>query len=91
MCNKALDSNPHALEFAPDSYVTQETCDKAFNKSFIAFIYIPNWYKVQEMCERIFSDDPFLLRYVPHRYKKLLMISYQHYILFPFGLLQAKR
>ena len=30
-CNKAVDNYPHALEFVPDCYKTQEMCNKAVN------------------------------------------------------------
>ena len=28
MCNKAVDIHLHALEFAPERYMTQKVCDK---------------------------------------------------------------
>ena len=31
MCNKAVNNYPHALEFGPECYKTQEMCDKAVN------------------------------------------------------------
>ena len=31
MCNKAVDNYPHALEFVPKCYKTQNMCDKAVN------------------------------------------------------------
>ena len=30
-CNKVVDNYPHALEFVPDCYKTQEMCNKAVN------------------------------------------------------------
>ena len=36
MCNKTGDNYSHALEFAPDFYMTQEICDQAFNKCFLS-------------------------------------------------------
>ena len=31
MCNKAVDNYPHALEFVPEYFMSQEMCDKVVN------------------------------------------------------------
>ena len=65
MCNKAVDNYPHALEFVPECFTTQEMCDEVFNKSFLAFFYILGRYKTQQMCDRIISNVHLLPRCVP--------------------------
>ena len=41
MCNKAVNNYPHALEFGPECYKTQEMCDKAVNRA-VKFLYLGN-------------------------------------------------
>ena len=52
MCNKAVDNYPHALEFVPDCYMTQEVCDKAVDTYPSTIKFVSECYKTQEMCDR---------------------------------------
>ena len=69
-----MDNYPHALEFVPECYMTQEMCDKAVNRCFFVFDSIPNQFETQEMCNNIIAEDPFSMRFVPDQYKKVIKL-----------------
>ena len=50
MCNKAVDSYPHATEFVPECYTTQEMSDKGVDTHPITIKFFLEGYKTQEMC-----------------------------------------
>ena len=50
MCNKAVYYYPHALEFVPECYKTQNICDKAVPTPPPTIKYVSECYKTQEMC-----------------------------------------
>ena len=46
MCIKAVDQYPHALEFVPESYKTQNMCDKAVDTYPYKIKFVPECYKI---------------------------------------------
>ena len=54
MCDKAVDDNPDALEFAPDQCKTQQTGDKAVDYYSIGLEFVPDQCETHEMCDRLF-------------------------------------
>ena len=44
-CNKAVDNYPHALEFVPDCYKTQEMCNKTVNIYRSTTKFVPKYYE----------------------------------------------
>ena len=43
MCNKAVQNYPHALEFVPECYKTQNMCDKAVNTYPFTIKFVPEF------------------------------------------------
>ena len=53
MCNKAVDNYPHALEFVPECYKTQEMCyNKTVDTYPFTIKFIPECFMTQEMCDK---------------------------------------
>ena len=52
MFNKAIDNYPHALEFVPECYKTQQVCDKALNTYPFTIKFVPECFMTQEMCDK---------------------------------------
>ena len=52
MCNKAVDNYPHALEFVPECYKTQNICDKAVDTYPSTTQFVPECQKTQEMSNK---------------------------------------
>ena len=50
VCDKAVDSYPHALEFIPKCYNTHKMCDKAVDTLPSTRKYVFECYKTQEIC-----------------------------------------
>ena len=43
MCNKAVQNYPHAFEFVPECYKTQNMCDKAVNPYPFTIKFVPEF------------------------------------------------
>ena len=48
MCNKAVDNEPHALEFIPECFMTQEMCDKVINTILLQYNLFLNAIKLKK-------------------------------------------
>ena len=44
MCNKAVNSYPHALEFVSECYKAQKMCNKAIDTYPPIIKYVPEYY-----------------------------------------------
>ena len=50
MCEKAVEKDPHALEFAPVELTTQEMFNEAVKKCLWSLIHVPDHYvRLHEM------------------------------------------
>ena len=49
MRNKAVENYPHALEFAPECFMTQKMCYKAANTYPSAIKFVPECFMTHEM------------------------------------------
>ena len=63
MCNKAVDTNVHALQFVPNCYKTQKMCNKAVDAHASAMQLAPDWCKTQPICVKVAFKEPFMLKY----------------------------
>ena len=64
MCNKAVDNYPHALEFVPKCFMTQNMCDKAVNTYSSTIKIVPEFYKTQEMCNKAVNRCFFFILFL---------------------------
>ena len=55
ICKKALNNDPHALEFVPDCYKTQEMCYKVVNSHSSTIQFLPESCKTPKICDKAFS------------------------------------
>ena len=52
MCNKAVDTYPHALQVVPEWFKTQKMCDKAVNTYPSTIKFVPECFMTQKMCDK---------------------------------------
>ena len=69
MCNKAVENYPHALEFVPECFMTQEMCDKAVDTYPATIKYVPECHKTQEMCNKAVNRCFFVFDSIAHWYE----------------------
>ena len=48
MCDKAVDNQPHALQFSPDCYKTQKICNKVVDTYPTITEYVPDQFHSQK-------------------------------------------
>ena len=63
------DNYPHALEFKPEYYMTQNMCEKAVDTHPYTIKFTPECYKTQEMCDKAVNRYFLVFDSVPVRYK----------------------
>ena len=49
LCDKAIDNDPHALEFVPECYKTHTMCDKAVDTHPSTIQFVPECYKTHSV------------------------------------------
>ena len=49
MCDKAIDNDPHALEFVPECYKTHTMCDRAVDTHPSTIQFVPECYKTHSV------------------------------------------
>ena len=78
---------PHALEFVPECYKTQNMCDKDVNTYPSTIKYVPECLLTEEMCDKAINTYSFAFDSAPDRYKtqkcltELFMKIHFNYIL----------
>ena len=60
MCNKTVENYPHALEFVPECYKTQNMCDKAVNNCPATIEFVPECYNIQKVCDKAANKHLFI-------------------------------
>ena len=53
MYDKAVNTYPSIIRFAPESFMTQRMCDKAVERSFFVSDSIFDQYKTSKMYDRV--------------------------------------
>ena len=70
ICDKAVDSYPHAFKFVPDGYLHQKMRDKAVNTHDSRIQkFVPEWYKTQEICDKAVNRSFRKFIYISDQYK----------------------
>ena len=69
MCNKAVESCSHALEFVPDCYEAQIMRDKTANTYPSTMELVCQCCKTQEICNKAVNKCLFVFDCIPDQYK----------------------
>ena len=64
MCDKADNTSPSAIQFAPENYKSQKMCDKAVHTCPFVFDSVSNQYKTQEMCDKAVDSNLLTSKFV---------------------------
>ena len=59
MYDKAVNTYPSIIRFAPESFMTQRMCDKAVERSFFVSDSIFDQYKTSKMYDRVAPEWSF--------------------------------
>ena len=65
MCNKAVDSYPHALGFVPEYFMTQKMGDKAVNTYSSKIKFVPECSMTREICDKSVNRCFFVFDSIP--------------------------